>query len=166
MSSRSSQHWLICCRVALAIQSARTETPRKAGPSRTSKRKALTRAANAPEEQEFDSDQMDIDDARTGEQDDAENVPGAATPDRGSDVETESEDEAPDSGLRGRLSETLRSASTVAQPTKEAKPSSDGPPPPRSLPFGRARTRRKGLEKKPLAPPADDDDDETDNEEL
>ena len=96
-----------------------------------------------------------------------EDFPSPATPDRGSDAETESEDEASDSGLRGGSSATLKSASTVAQSTKEAVPSNDGPPPPRSLPFGRAGTRSKGpVEKPPPPPPADDDDDETDDEEL
>ena len=120
----------------------------------------------ASQEQESDSDQMEVDEARTGEQDDAENIPGAVTPDRGSDIETESEGETPDSGPGGGLSETLKFTPTVAQLTKESKSSSDGPPPPRSLPFGRARTRSRGLENKPLAPTADDDDDETEDEEL
>jgi hypothetical protein len=149
------------------MQSARTETPRKAGPSRTSKRKAPTRAAKAIQE-DSDSDQMEIEEGKVEEQKDEEDVPGPATPDR-SDAETESEAEASDSGLRDGSPETLKSTSTVAQPTTEATPSqsSDGPPPPRNLPFGRAGTRSKGPVKRPLPPPpADDDDDETDDEEL
>lgn len=118
-------------------------------------------------EQELDSDQMEVEEAKLEEQNDDEDVFGPATPDRGSDAETESEAEASDSGLRGGSSETLKSTSTVAQPTKEAAPSSDGPPPQRSLPFGRAGTRGRGLAKQPsLPPPANDDDDETDDEEL
>lgn len=110
---------------------------------------------------------MEIEDSKIEEQNEDEDVPGPATPDR-SDAETVSEPEASDSGLRGESSETLKSTSTVAQPTKEAAPSqsSDGPPPPRNLPFGRAGTRSKGPVKKPSPPPADDDDDETDDEEL
>ncbi|KAF3045379.1 hypothetical protein E8E11_003638 [Didymella keratinophila] len=152
---------------ALAMQSARTETLRKAGPSRTSKRKAPIRAAKVIQE-DSDSDQMEIEEAKVEEQNDDEDVPSPATPDR-SDAETESEGEASDSGLRGGSSETLMSNSTGAQPTEEAVPlqSSDGPPPPRNLPFGRAGTRSKGLAKEPIPPPlADGDDDETDDEEL
>ena len=111
---------------------------------------------------------MEIEEAKVEEQNDNDDVPGPATPDR-SDAETESEAEAFDSGLRGGSSETLKSTSTVAQPTKEAAPSqsSDGPPPPRNLPFGRAGTRSKGPAKKLSSPPpADDDVDETDDEEL
>ncbi|KAL1655009.1 hypothetical protein SLS61_002317 [Didymella pomorum] len=136
-------------------------------PSRSSKRKAPTRAAKAIQE-DSDSDQVEIEKTKAEEQNDDEDVPGPATPDR-SDAETESEAEASDSGLRGGSSETLKSTSTVAQPTKEAAPSqsSDGPPPPRNLPFGRAGTRSKGPPRKPSPPPpADDDDDETDDEEL
>ncbi|KAJ4378934.1 hypothetical protein N0V86_005811 [Didymella sp. IMI 355093] len=152
---------------ALAMQSARTDTPRKAGPSRTSKRKAPTRAAKAVQEDDTDSDQMKIEEAKVEEQNNDEDVPGPATPDR-SDAETESEAEASDSGLRGGSSETLKSSSTVAQPTKEIalSQSSDGPPPPRNLPFGRPGTRSKGPAKKPSPPPPVEDDDETDDEEL
>lgn len=107
---------------------------------------------------------MEIEEAKFEEQNDEEDAPGPATPDRGSDAETEFE--ASDSGLRGGSYETLKSTSTVAQPTKEAAPSSDGPPPPRSLPFGRTGTRSKGPAKKPSPPPPADDDDETDDEEL
>ncbi|KAF9701205.1 hypothetical protein EKO04_000134 [Ascochyta lentis] len=152
---------------ALAIQSARTETPRKAGPSRSSKRKAPARAAKVVHEQDSDSDQMEIEEAKTEEQHDDEDVSRPATPDRGSDVETESEDDASDSGLRV----TAESTSTVAQPTGEAAPLRDGPPPPRALPFGRAGTRSQGLAKRAPAPlptsdDDDDDDDETEEEEL
>ena len=167
MSSQLDVHKLTQRLLALAMQSARTETPRKADPSRPPKRKAPTRAAKAIQE-DSDSDQMEIEEAKVEEQNDNDDVPGPATPDR-SDAETESEAEAFDSGLRGGSSETLKSTSTVAQPTKEAAPSqsSDGPPPPRNLPFGRAGTRSKGPAKKLSSPPpADDDVDETDDEEL
>lgn len=148
------------------MQYDRTETPRKAGPSRTSKRKAPARAAKAMQK-DSDSDEAEIEEAKTGDQDNEEDVPGPATPDR-SDAETESEAEASDSGLRDGSAETLKSTSTVAQSTKEAAPaqSSDGPPPPRNLPFGRADTRSKGSAKKPSPLPANDDDEETDDEEL
>ncbi|KAH6642528.1 hypothetical protein C7974DRAFT_430962 [Boeremia exigua] len=154
---------------ATAIQSARTETPRKAGPSRTSKRKAPSRAAKVAVQQDSDSDQNQIkaDEAGSEEPDEDDGTTGRATPDHGSDTETESEVEASDSGREGGSPETLKSTSTAAQPTNESDPSSNGPPPPRSLPFGRAGTRSKGLVKKPSPPPpADDDDDETDDEEL
>lgn len=109
---------------------------------------------------------MEIEEAKVEEQNDDEDVPGPATPDR-SDAETESEAEASDSSLRGGSAETLKSSSTVAQPTKEAVSSFDGPPPPRALPFGRAGTRSKGPAWKPSPPPpTDDDEDETDDEEL
>jgi hypothetical protein len=108
---------------------------------------------------------MEIEEAKIEEQnEEEEDAPGPATPDRGSDAETEPE--ASDSGLRGGSFETLKSTSTVAQPTKEAAPSSDGPPPPRFLPFSRAGTRSKGPAKKPSPQPPVDDDDETDDEEL
>lgn len=151
---------------ALAIQSARTETPRKAGPSRTSKRKAPTRAAKVTQEQESDNDQMEIDEAKLEEQNDEDDVPSPATPDRGSDAETESEDETSDNGLRNGPSGIPKSNPRVTQPAKEDASSSDGPPPPRSLPFGRAGIQSKGPAKKPSPPPPADDDDETDDEEL
>ncbi|KAJ8105309.1 hypothetical protein OPT61_g10256 [Boeremia exigua] len=151
---------------AIAIQSARTETPRKAGPSRPSKRKAPTRSAKAALEQDSDSDQMEIEETKIEEQNDGEDAPSPATPDRVSEAETESDEEASDSGLRGGSSQTLKSTSTIEQPAKKAA-SSEGPPPPRSLPFGRAGTRSKGPAKtSPAPPPAEDDDDETDDEEL
>lgn len=109
---------------------------------------------------------MEIEEAKEVEQNDDEDVPSPATPDRGSDDETESEAEAFDGGIRGGSSETLKSTSTVAQPTKQVAPSSDGPPPLRSLPFGRAGTRSRGPAKKLSPPPPADDDDETDDEEL
>lgn len=167
MPSQLEIHSLTYRSIALAMQSARAETPRKAGPSRTSKRKAPTRAAKSVQEA-ADSDQMEIEEAKAEEQNDDEDVPGPATPDR-SDTETELDAEASDSRLRDGSYETLKSTSTVAQPTKEAAPSqsSDGPPPPRNLPFGRVGTRSKGPAKKPSPPPpADDEDDETDDEEL
>ncbi|KAF1363853.1 hypothetical protein EJ07DRAFT_151938 [Lizonia empirigonia] len=150
---------------ALAIQSARTETPRKAGPSRTSKRKVPIRAAKVAQEQDSDSDQMEIEEAKVEEQNDDEDVPGPATPDCGSEAETESEDEASDSGLTGGSIGPIKSNSTVTQPAKDAVPSSEGLPPPRALPFGKAGTRSKGPAKEPSPPPpADNDDDETDEE--
>ncbi|KAF3000857.1 hypothetical protein E8E13_007322 [Curvularia kusanoi] len=149
---------------ALAIQTARAETPRKAGPSRSSKRKAPTRAARAAQREESDSDQMEIEEAKDEENTADADVPGPATPDRGSDDETASEGEASDSGLGGGSSETLKSTSTVARPTSEAATPSGGPPPLRALPFGRATTRNKAPARKPSPP--DDDDDETDDEEL
>lgn len=112
---------------------------------------------------------MEIEEAKDEEQVASEDVLGPATPDRGSDDETASEDEASDSGPGGGSSETFKSTSTVAQPISEAAPSRGGPPPPRSLPFGRAGLRDQGQVKKPSSPlPADDDDDdgETDDEEL
>ncbi|KAG9201855.1 hypothetical protein G6514_005272 [Epicoccum nigrum] len=146
---------------------ARTETPHKAGLSRSSKRKAPTRAAKVAQKEESDSDQMEIEEAMHEEQTGNEDVPGPATPDRGSDDETASEGEASDSGPGDGSSETLKSTSTVAQPTSGPAASSGGLPPPRALPFGRASTRNKGPAGKPSPPPPiDDDDDETDDEEL
>ena len=117
--------------------------------------------------EESDSDKMEIEEAKHAAQIGNEDVPGPATPDRGSDDETASEDEVSDSGRGDGSSETLKSTSTVAQPASGPATSSGGLPPPRALPFGRASTRNKGPGGKPLPPPpVDDDDDETDDEEL
>lgn len=108
---------------------------------------------------------MEIEEAKVEEQNDDDDVPGPATPDRGSEAETESEDEASDSGLTGGSTGRIKSNSMVTQPAKDTIPSSEGPPPPRALPFGRAGTRSKGLAKEQSPPPpADNDDDETDEE--
>jgi len=110
---------------------------------------------------------MEIEEAKLEEQNDDEDIPGPATPDRGSDAETESDAEASDSGLKGGSSETLKSTSTVTRSTKEAASSGDGLPPQRSLPFGRAGTRSRVPAKKPTPPrPGNSDEDETDDEEL
>ncbi|KAJ4362595.1 hypothetical protein N0V95_001400 [Ascochyta clinopodiicola] len=147
---------------------ASAKVDKSTGPSRTSKRKAPTRAAKAAREQDSDSDQMEMEEAKIEEQAGDDDVLGPATPDRGSDAETESEDDASDSGLKSGASVAPKSTSTVARSTKEAAPSKDGPPPPRALPFGRAGTRSQGPAKmaQPPPPPADDDDDDDDDEET
>ncbi|KAH7371944.1 hypothetical protein BKA66DRAFT_572513 [Pyrenochaeta sp. MPI-SDFR-AT-0127] len=148
---------------ASAVQSARTGTKtRKAGASRASKRKASAQAAEPVLAGDSDSDQMEVDQAKTEEQDEEEALePG--TPDR-SDDETESEDE--DDAIvpkaRDRVSQPAR-ASPGANSTDE-EVESKGVPPPRSLPFGRPATRSKGSEQKPL--PSAEDDDETEDDEL
>jgi hypothetical protein len=143
--------------VATAVQSTRSDKPRKAGASRQSKRKAAAQAAEPAAESESDSDQMEIDQAKEEEQDDDE-LP-AATPEP-SDDETDEEDNAAPQP-RQKSSETLRSGSQAAKD----EPQSDGhPPPKRELPFGRPATRSKPPEERP-SPPANEDD-EADEEEL
>jgi hypothetical protein len=107
---------------------------------------------------------MDVDTGKVEEESDEDMVRDrAATPDRESDDETESEDEVGGNVRRDMSSETARSTSAVARATKEEAPASNGPPPIRSLPFGRAVTRGMAPKKQP-SPPADDD--ETEDEEL
>ncbi|KAF1844957.1 uncharacterized protein K460DRAFT_336754 [Cucurbitaria berberidis CBS 394.84] len=148
---------------ASAVQASRTDPKtRKAGASRTSKRKAPAQTAEPDLEPDPDSDQMEIDQAKTEEQDD-EDAPEPTTPDP-SDDETDAEDEHVAPRTRAKSSETARSSS-AAKGSKGEEPGSEGVPPPRSLPFGRLTTRSKDGEKKP-PPPAGDDDDETEDEEL
>ncbi|KAJ4369578.1 hypothetical protein N0V83_005340 [Neocucurbitaria cava] len=151
---------------ASAVQSSRATTKtRKAGASRTSKRKAPAQKAEPDLEPDSDSDQMEIDQAKTEEQDDDE-VPEPTTPDR-SDDETDAEDEDVALPTRAKSSETAR-PSSVAKGSDDEAVVSEGVPPPRLLPFGRPATRSKDAEKKPATPGGDDDDDddETDDEEL
>lgn len=109
---------------------------------------------------------MDIDESKVEEQDDEE-VPAPATPDR-SDDETDAEVEAPVPLRREKSSETARSSS-VAQAARSDVTESKGAPPLRSLPFGRPATRSKDVAEK-LAPSMDleddEDGDETEDEEL
>ncbi|CAO2648191.1 Nn.00g074580.m01.CDS01 [Neocucurbitaria sp. VM-36] len=148
---------------ASAVQSSRTSSKaRKAGPSRTSKRKAPAQKAEPDLEPDSDIDQMEIDQAKSEEQDDDE-VPEPTTPDR-SDDETEAEEEDVALPTRAKSSETARSAS-VAKGSKDDAPESEGVPPPRSLPFGRPATRSKEAESKHSKHDGDEDD-ETDEEEL
>ncbi|KAF2261677.1 hypothetical protein CC78DRAFT_345680 [Lojkania enalia] len=149
---------------ASAVQSTREETrPRKAGPSRASKRKTPVRATVA--EQESDSDQMEIDKSKEEEQEELDDNSREATPDRTTDDETEDENEAPARSaprLRDRSSETDDATATVAQASKDVP--KRGEPPRRELPFARPNTRGKPAAKQPSPPTADDD--ETDDDEL
>lgn len=166
---------------ASAVRSAREETrPRKAGTSRTSKRKASGNE-EPPElepqpEPDMESDDMDVDevqpDGGAGEAEDESE--GAATPDQTTDDDTEDEDE--DQGgtgggvaksaprFRERSDETSNSHDKVAQASQGASTRRE-PPPKRELPFGRPNTRNKATENKGPRPPADEDD-ETEDEEL
>ncbi|OAL01651.1 hypothetical protein IQ06DRAFT_292499 [Phaeosphaeriaceae sp. SRC1lsM3a] len=146
--------------VAPAVQSTRNVTkPRKAGASRQSKRKAPAQPAEADVKSEEDSDQMEIDQAKEGEQDSDEAT--AATPEPSDDETDEEESVAPPT--RAKSSETLR-ASSVAKASKDEPPTDGRPPPKRELPFGRPVTRGKKPEKQPS--PAVDDDEDTEDEEL
>ncbi|KAF1945292.1 hypothetical protein EJ02DRAFT_369615 [Clathrospora elynae] len=149
---------------ASAVQSTRssiTTKTRKAGVSRTTKRKAPAKIA----ESDSDSDQMEIDQPKTAEQDEEE-VPEPGTPDQPDD-ETDGEDEVSAPRTRARSSETLRPDSAVAQRSKGKATESKGMPPRRALPFGKPPDRRKDAEKKASLPAADEDDDEeTEDEEL
>ncbi|KAF2274265.1 uncharacterized protein EI97DRAFT_435358 [Westerdykella ornata] len=139
---------------AAAVKSARETTkPRRAGQSRASKRKAT-----APEEDvsvESDSAQMEIDESKAEEQDDASG-PEAETPDRSTDDETEDEEDTAVAAAKPEV-KTVRSesASTSATPSSKTEP-----PPRRELPF----LRNKATRKQP-SPPAPDDD-ETEDDEL
>ncbi|CAI9631345.1 unnamed protein product [Alternaria burnsii] len=148
-----------------AVQSSRANTKtadtktRRAGASRTSKRKAPAQSAEPDVVPESDSDQMEIDQAKAEEQSNDE-MPEPMTPEQ-SDNETDVEDE-PASTATARLSQTLRSTS-VAQSSNSEATESKGVPPPRALPFVKRMgmpTRSRGVTA------ADDDDDETDDEEL
>ncbi|KAF2118928.1 hypothetical protein BDV96DRAFT_487682 [Lophiotrema nucula] len=146
---------------AKAVQASRAETkPRKAGPSRTSKRKAPAKQGVA--ELESDSDQMEIDESKEEEQQasDSDNA-GAATPDRNTDDETEDEDEGP-----SRTALLINAKSSQAASQKEKVEEARVKPPTRELPFGRPGTRSKPATQSQPPPAPEDDDDETDDDEL
>ncbi|KAL1795490.1 hypothetical protein ACET3X_005714 [Alternaria dauci] len=150
---------------AVAVQSSRANTKtadtktRKAGASRTSKRKAPARAAEPDEVPESDSDQMEIDQAKAEEQSNDE-MPEPMTPEQ-SDNETDVEDGSAPTATE-KSSQTLGSGSVAQSSTSEAT-ESRGVPPPRALPFA----KRPGMPtRKRDVTAADDDDDETDDEEL
>lgn len=154
--------------VATAVQSNRkTATPRKPGPSRTSKRKAVAKEEPVSQAAE---EQMELDE----ETEDEEQLQEASTPDRMSGDETEDEGlESPKesaSQSKGKSPDGSNTRSTrTASTTKTSNPAQTREPPPRrELPFGRRNTRNKPEEKQPSPPPAEeeDDDDETDDEEL
>lgn len=153
---------------ATAVQSNRkTATPRKPGPSRTSKRKAVAKEEPVSQAAE---EQMELDE----ETEDEEQLQEASTPDRMSGDETEDEGlESPKesaSQSKGKSPDGSNTRSTrTASTTKTSNPAQTREPPPRrELPFGRRNTRNKPEEKQPSPPPAEeeDDDDETDDEEL
>ena len=148
--------------IASALQSDRAGSKsRKAGASRTSKRKASGQTAEPDLKAESDSDKMEVDQVQNEEQDDDEEAPEAATPDR-SDDETEGENEESMSQAKSKSLEAVRSGS-VSNASADEDVDSVGVPPPRSLPFGRRATRSKNVDK---ATPAGDEDDETEDEEL
>ncbi|CAN9365258.1 unnamed protein product [Alternaria alternata] len=148
-----------------AVQSSRANAKiadtktRRAGASRTSKRKAPAQSAEPDVVPESDSDQMEIDQAKAEEQSNDE-MPEPMTPEQ-SDNETDVEDEPAPSATE-TSSQTLRSTS-VAQSSKSEATESKGVPPPRALPF----VKRTGMPTRSRdVTAADDDDDETDDEEL
>jgi hypothetical protein len=97
---------------------------------------------------------MEVDEAKAEEQDE-DSEPGAATPDRASDDETEDED----GPALERTSRPVRSTS------KSISLEDVGPPPPRrELPFGRPPATRTRAGQKQPTPPVEDD--ETEDEEL
>jgi hypothetical protein len=146
-----------------ATRTGTTTKPRKAGASRTSKRKvpAPRSEPDLAPDSDSDSDQMEMVQAKTEEQNDEE-IPEPATPDR-SDDETDDEGEQPPQ-TRAKSAETTMSVQGSKGDNEES--ASKGVPPQRALPFGRRATRSKDVEKKPLPPAADDDNDETEDEEL
>jgi hypothetical protein len=158
--------------IASAIQSTREETkPRKAGASRTSKRKAskTTEPETVPKtEPPSDPDQMEIDQAKAEEQID-ESGPEAATPDQTTDGETEDEDQDMASAAIAAPSASLvrgdYSKPASLQPRKGPDAEDTGPPPARrELPFGRPATR--GTKTAPKKTPSPAKEDETEDEEL
>ncbi|KAG9195725.1 hypothetical protein G6011_00846 [Alternaria panax] len=148
---------------AAAVQSTRANTnmadtkTRKAGTSRTSKRKAHAQAPEPDVVPESDSDQMAIGHAKAEEQSNDE-MPEPMTPEH-SDDETDEDGPAP--AATARSSQTLRSGS-VAQSAKSEATRNKGVPPPRALPFA----KQSGMPTRNKDGAADDDDDETDDEEL
>ena len=154
--------------LAAAVRSTREATKgRKAGASRTSKRKAPVLAAEPDVAPDSDSDQMEIDQAKVEEQDNEE-VPEPMTPEQ-SDPETDGEDDAAPPS-RARSSETLRSSSGVARGSKGEATGSKGVPPPRALPFANRMSTRRGnvaeAQPPPIAADNEDGNDETEDEEL
>ncbi|KAF2003099.1 hypothetical protein P154DRAFT_110605 [Amniculicola lignicola CBS 123094] len=150
---------------ASAVKATREATrPRKAGPSRASKRKATAKAKDVQPESE--SEEMELDQPKEEEaEEEAEEdeIPEAVTPDRSTDDETE--DEAPSMSSapqpRAKSAEIGTAKTAVAQSNEGIEL-----PPRRELPFGRGKTRTVPPRKPAPPPPADDDDDETEDEEL
>jgi hypothetical protein len=143
---------------ATTIQATRTTKPRKAGASRTSKRKVSAPPSEHNLVPDSDSDQMESVQTKTEEQNDEE-MPQPVTPDR-SDDETDDEGEYPPQ-TRAHPAETTMSVQSSKGDVEESE--SKGVPPQRALPFGRRATRSTQAEKKPAA---DEDNDETEDEEL
>ncbi|KAF2471326.1 uncharacterized protein BDR25DRAFT_223610 [Lindgomyces ingoldianus] len=161
---------------ASSVQAAREETkPRKAGPSRASKRKAPTIAAPAEPEPEPESEVMEVDEVKAeDDEEENEDIPGANTPDRTTDEETDDEGNSvegslassvPQSELRERTAVPGRTNRTFSQASKKTSAAAD-PPSRRELPFGRPTARTKPASKQPSPPAVEDDDDETEDEEL
>lgn len=142
---------------AAEVQSAREEVPksRKAGPSRSSKRKA---PAKVPvEEQESDVEPMDVSEAKQEEQDAEEDSgPGIATPDRTEDEDTE--DEAEDVSQHPTASRVPSSQKSAGAARVVV------PPPTRELPFSRRPTRSQQSRKS--SPPPAGEESEPDDDEL
>lgn len=107
---------------------------------------------------------MELDSPKVEQESDEDIVHGrAATPDRESADETESEDDSRNNGRQDNSSETASSTPAVARAADEEGAASEGPPPVRSLPFSRPATR-SSMPKKQPSPPTDDD--ETEDEGL
>ncbi|EUC48942.1 hypothetical protein COCMIDRAFT_85870 [Bipolaris oryzae ATCC 44560] len=164
---------------ATAVQATRGETRgRKAGASRTSKRKASSQSAQPASElvePESDSDQMEIDQAKDEERDEEEKeekeeeveVEDAVTPEQSDDETDEETGSAP--RQRARSSETVGGGSEVAHGGGTAEGAeTTGVPPPRVLPFSKraVATRSKDATAKSSRATAHAEDDETDDEEL
>lgn len=141
---------------------------RKAGASRTSKRKASSQSAQPASElePESDSDQMDMNQAKDEERDEEE-IQDAVTPEQSDDETDEETGSVP--RQRARSSETVGDGSEVAHGGGTAEGAETmGVPPPRVLPFSKrtAATRSKGATAKSSGATAQAEDDETDDEEL
>ena len=153
-----------------AQQPKETSKARKAGPSRTSKRKATKKASAAVSESE--DDKMRIEEGHAEEiREQEEQMPEAVTPDRSEDDETEDEDGVagpPASqpsqsttvgvGSKGKAPELVKAMEKEHETPKEL-------PPRRALPFASKKPQNqpaKAAEPAPRAAIADDD--ETDDE--
>jgi hypothetical protein len=152
---------------ATAVQTTRETRGRKAGASRTCKRKASAQSAQPGSvlESESDSDQMEMDQAKAEEGDEDER-PEPVTPEQ-SDDETDEENGSAPRG-RSKSSETAGLGAAVAHGSTAEGAKSTGVPPPRVLPFSKKAmtTQGKGTTQQPSRAMANGEDDETEDEEL
>lgn len=166
---------------AAAVEQARGSTrrtrPRKAGPSRTSKRKANGKAPTTDSEPEVEeASHMEVDEDAAGpKQEESEEEP--ATPDRSDLDETEDEDDegfnaVPASrptkagvGSKGKAVETVTG--------EKSSQGNQGPgtlPPRRELPFSKRQQGKQPaaerVKKPPVTAASDEEDETTDDDEL